>query len=520
MKRLRASASIILTITCVLTLFAGIASATSSNKGAIRNGGQLTITDVGLAWSSLDPQAVSGTTGTSPAYSPMFEGLFTFNVAGNKLEPQLATSYSISKDRLNVTIYLQHGVKFQDGTPFNASAVVSDIERMANPSINSQCVPYFTTLSSVIADNTYKVTLNFSVPYGALMDVLGGVTCSRMVSPTAVQAEGSSGFGADPVGTGPYKFTSEVLDSSILWQKWPGYWNKSQAGHFSSIALNSVGSDQSCLAAVEAGTAQVCAGGNAADALTVKHVKSVVTYKGIAPAVGDIAFNQSAPPFDNIWARKAVIQAINVPLVLKTLFGAQVTATENYLPSSSWAWTGNRVRGYPQYSIAQARADVAKLPGGSLTFTMLEQNTPGYIDFGEAVQSELAAAGINMQIEPLQTSTLYADTKAGHFESFQTQNAEFPDPDVDLYFQFDSNSPNDENRINVPAINQLAVEGRETVSQPQRRAIYVRLVQALAQDAAQAELYSVPTYYFLARRLQGFGDVGDGWLTYSTMYMS
>jgi peptide/nickel transport system substrate-binding protein len=217
--RLRSIAILLSALGLVTTAFGVVTTVSAS--AAPKHGGTFNIEDLGLSWATLDPSATAANASAAwPIFSPMYEGLFTTTPSGT-IEDQLATGFSFNPSRSSLTIDLRKGVKFQDGTPFNSSAVIFNLQRETVASSGSSCVTYFTSVSSMTTDGTYKAKINFSTPNGAIINELAGQSCFVMASPMAVTSEGSA-YGTRPVGTGPYKFVSEEIGSSIDYTKWTG----------------------------------------------------------------------------------------------------------------------------------------------------------------------------------------------------------------------------------------------------------------------------------------------------------
>lgn len=482
---------------------------------APRHGGVFNYTDNGGSWLSLDPQQ-SSSVAVLTIFKPMFEGLFTYNTQ-NQLVPWLATGASFSPNRLTVTITLRKGIKFQDGTPLNSSAVAYDINRMASPTVDSECTPYFDTLTSATTDGPDKVAVHFSSPYGPFLSILGGDACGLIGSPTAIQSEGSVGFGLHPVGTGPYKFASQVADSTITWTRFPGYWQRNKP-YFNSVVLTVVGSDSSCYQAVEAGTAQMCAGDTASDIPAVNATHSIKTVEEQPVSVDNIRLNLTRPPFNNIWARRALANAINVTELAHSLYGRYAQPTESYEGPSCFCFTGNRVHGYPQYAVAAAEADVAKLPGGTLSFQLSIQNTTSGLQEAEALSSFLTAAHINVTINPLTPAVLFASFHKMTYDAGLTTTFFFPDPDDMYYRNFDSTSAGNQVGLNDPVVDQLTIDARETVSAAQRKALYTRAQSQLAQDLPLVALFRVEIPFFVARKIAGVAVAGAGDIDFSAIH--
>jgi glutathione transport system substrate-binding protein len=151
---------------------------------------------------SLDPQH----TNDNASYSvekPMLEGLIGFNEKMEQI-PQLAEKWDASADARVYTFYLRKGVKFHDGTPFNAAAVKANFDRVRNPENKLRRYTLYKVISQIDVIDEHTVRFTLAEPFGAMIATFahpaGGIN-----SPTAVQKYGAD-YGKNPVGTGPYKF--------------------------------------------------------------------------------------------------------------------------------------------------------------------------------------------------------------------------------------------------------------------------------------------------------------------------
>lgn len=191
------AAAITAAVAAVLLLSGFQASKTASDTIAI---------GTPFAPTTLDPQV--GTSGGDYAYLYfLFDRLIQQDPLTGALKPMLATSWSfVGKNKLAFDLNLRRGVKFQDGTPFNADAVIATFKRQkAKGDVlnNLQFVKGYKKLSP------YKVRIllsqqNAQLPYG-LADRAG-----MIFSPTALAKTGDKDFGNNPVGAGAYKFVSQT----------------------------------------------------------------------------------------------------------------------------------------------------------------------------------------------------------------------------------------------------------------------------------------------------------------------
>lgn len=502
--RRRAPLAGITIVFAVLMMASTVSTAAPSAAARPRAGGHLVVLEVNLSWDSTDPIQPAGTSTAFNGMDLAYQNLFTFGQDG-RLEPYLATGYSYNADHTVLTINLRRGVEFQDGTPFNAAAVVYNLERVSAPSSGSECVPFFTTVASISATSTYRVQITFASPYSPLPDILAAEPCTFMASPTAIQALGPVVFAEHPVGTSPWAFARQVSDAFMTFTHFKAAWQKA---YLSSVTVSSVADDQSALDAVGAGTAQVfSAAGDVQDIPLARAMHGVTTEKTSDVSAVYLHLLMKTPPFDNINARRALAQAIDTPLIARQLYGGQLHWSQSLEPSTSWAFGGVRVKGYPQYNRKAAAKDVAKLPGGRLVFTLSVEDTPTEIQQAEAIQNELdAVPGVQVTLNPLQSTTFFADE---HTQTYQASLAPgaasaFPDPAFLYYRNFYSASSQNQEAYSDPEFDNLAIEAQETFSVPRRKKLYLEAQQVLARDLPVVPLWTAPSVYIVNDRVHGF----------------
>lgn len=137
---------------------------------------------------------------------------------GGVVEPLLATGWEIAPDGNSVTLTLRQGVKFHDGTDFNAAAVKwnLDLEIEAGKARDWESV-------EVIDDYTVRININ-----GYKNTILTGfaATAAQIISPTAVEVNGLEWARWHPVGTGPFKFVEYERDAKLVYERNDNYWNE------------------------------------------------------------------------------------------------------------------------------------------------------------------------------------------------------------------------------------------------------------------------------------------------------
>lgn len=149
---------------------------------------------------------------------PAIETLLREDVNG-KYHPWLAEAWKVDTDKNTITLTLKKGVKFQDGTDFNAEAVKWNLQN----AIDSKNV---TGWNSIDVVDEYTVRINVEKYQNNYLSSLAGFTTGGIISPTAFEKNGIDWARVNPVGTGPFKLETYERASKITFKKWDGYWQK------------------------------------------------------------------------------------------------------------------------------------------------------------------------------------------------------------------------------------------------------------------------------------------------------
>jgi len=169
---------------------------------------------------TLDPHATGGWTTYQVTYQ-IFEGLVKEDLTkpdapSPPLVPGLAKSWTISPDGLTYTFSLREGVKFHDGTPFDAAAVKFNFDRFWNeksldfyPKAKAFVIAYTKWIKSVDVVDPMTVKITLVAPnYQWLRQGLQSYGQPLMISPASVRHYGNDGVALHPVGTGPFRFVA------------------------------------------------------------------------------------------------------------------------------------------------------------------------------------------------------------------------------------------------------------------------------------------------------------------------
>lgn len=497
----------------------GVAPVANAAAGAASptRGGTLTIAAVGLGWIDLDPINPQD----FPAWyvgNGIYDSLFFLEDNG-KLSPDLATGYHWSGGNKVLTINLRHGVTFQDGTPFNAAAAVYNLQRGEDKSLGSECIPDFITVKSITAPSAYTVQIDFTRTNSALPAFLGSTPCGMMASPTAIKKYGAS-YGVHPVGTGPFELVKEARNSFIDMKRNPNYWQKGRP-YLDEVKLLSVTSPASAIDSLEAGSAQiaVAAGGQeVTQAKTDPHLKILPLG---AFSSQPIWFNVTKAPFNNVLARRAVVEATNPKPIIKNLQYGLASPTESMVGPSSWAFPGASIPGYPTYNLSAAKALVKQLGGLNVTLSVLSSPTgPGSIQEGDALAAQWSQAGIKTTINPQDIVTLLGNAHKRTYEVMDLVTPGTIEPDTTLYRNLACDSALNQTGYCSKSADKELIAGEASTTLAGRKAAYRQLFKILAKSVPYGYLYSTQLYDLTTKNVHGFTPNGTQWLQLQGTWLS
>jgi peptide/nickel transport system substrate-binding protein len=473
------------------TAAAACSSSSSSSKapaasGSPRSGGTLTV----LEWTGfsgdwpagLDPATNINGAADQSQMDAIFGELFELGPKG-KIIPDLATGYNITNGGKSITITLRDGVKFTDGTPFNADAVVWNLKRDLKSSCT--CKPTW-PVTSVTSSGPMAVTINLSAPDGAFIDQIFDSIANWIASPTAVQKMGEKAFAAKPVGAGPFMVVSDTFSSQLVLKRNPHYW---QAGrpYLNQLIFKTVGGDEAAYEAMLAKQGQVYEG--MSTPALIKQAAGHFNVVNQAPTtVYDLQLNTLSGPFKNPAARQAIYAATNIAPILQHIFSNQYPIAQGFTGPGGIC-NQPSVPGYPGYDLAKAKQLVKQLGGltvslGTIQNLVAQQTT-------EALQTEWAQAGIKATIHTYPLAALIAQFTSGKWQAMvQTAGSYDPAGGVGVGFRFLSMSPF--SGVHDKHLDSLLNQATAALNMGQRCTLYNQAAAYIAQN------YYGPFYFAYA----------------------
>lgn len=359
-------------------------------------GGSLTIITQNNVFLSLDPSNNQFASEGQGFFNAVFDNLF-YEQPNGSIAKGLVTSDKFTNDNKTFTFSIKKGLKFTDGTPFNAAAVAFNINR----DIKAGCITYgtcdgiFKNVTSTKALSPYTVQMKMNAPSPTLVAAFVNTPPDWIGSPTAIKKEGNNGFGNKPVGLGAYEVQSFTSNAKVVLTKNPHYYKKGQP-YLDTITFLNGSVDQSSYAALQSGSANIVAGITTPSIVEQAkkagfHVKLVNN-----PIENFLEFNTFKPPFNNVVAREAVAYALDKNRMVELNSPGLAAVANDTLGPGAYGYEKN-VPGSRQYNLTKAKALVQKL--GGLSFTTLGGSTPSAELELTSLQSTLAPAGIKVTLK-------------------------------------------------------------------------------------------------------------------------
>ena len=376
---------------------------------------------------------------------------------GGKVEPDLATGYTFSPDAKTVTITLRKGVKFTDGAPFNAQAVIYNWNRDFGPLAQKAGIaptwevartnPKVPTSAPVpgafVATGPYTVVVHQAVPNAAFINQLFDSITTWIGSPAAIQKMGEQAFAKNPVGAGPFVVDSDTLSNQLVVKRNPSYW---QAGrpYLDQITFKTVGTDETALETMLAGGAQVYGGlGETALINEAEQHFQVLDQPGTSPY--DLQLNTAIAPFNNPKAREAIYAATDFSPILQHIFGNRYPVVEGFTGPGGICYQ-QYVPGYQGYNPTLAKQLVQQSGLDKMTINLgTISSSQVAVETTQALATEWAAFGIKTTLKSYVLNSLiqafYQNNGKVWQSMVQTAGAFDPAGGIGVAFRFSSQSP-------------------------------------------------------------------------------
>jgi peptide/nickel transport system substrate-binding protein len=409
----------------------------------------------------------------------IYETLFVRDPKTMEIVPHLAESYETPDDKTWV-IKLKKGIKFHDGTDFNAEAVKYTFDKLRDPKTAAPRASLLEPVESVEVKDDYTVVIKTKYPYGPLLAALTHTNAS-IVSPAADQKQDLM---KKPVGTGPFKFVEWVQGDHITLEKNDQYWQG--APKLNKITIKVVPEVTTAISMLQTGDVQFIDNVPSEQLSRLQSMKNVRLIKKDGTPVYYLGFNMKKAPMNELAFRQAVSYAINKDEYVKQLNGLGIRSN---------SVIGPKVFGYDKssedvaydYDLEKAKQLIEEHGYKGTKVKLLVANTANYMKMAEIAQAQLKEVGINAEIESMEWGTFLDTVKQGKYDlAFLGWANSTADGSELLYPNFHSDNIGASNRINYnnPEFDKLVEESRMNIDPEVRKQKLKAANEFLLKDAA------------------------------------
>jgi peptide/nickel transport system substrate-binding protein len=506
-------------------------SPSAAASAAIKEGGTLVVAIPGDI--KRTDSALVDDSNSSYVFTNVMEGLVGLEPGStNKIKDVLAESHELSADGLTYTFKLRTGVKFHDGTDFNADAVVYNFNRWLNFPTALQDYSYYagavlggygkdSNIVSVTAPDATTVVIklkqaNTSFLLSQTLPQFG------IASPAALKLGKADNTvtdvskipyaqGGTPalVGTGPFKWEKWVKGAEIDITKNPDYWDKAGVAHLDRVVFKPIADETAILNGLQAGDIDLAQKVSPVDTSTLKSdPRFVVVDRGESCNLFHLGINQDyaghtpkpstdAAPLDNLKIRQAVMYAIDRQSLIDNFYAGQAVLADNWMPPATQYFKKENL---PTYDPAKAKSLIAEsgIPANKLVidFWYPSDVTRPYLPdpkgIFQSIQNNLEAVGFTIQPHTATWSPTYLDDEyAGKYEMWEIGwTCDWAGPDNFLktaLFGYVSGKPSTEFDYKNDDLNKTMNDALAATDTTTAQQLWEK-----AQDLIAADLPSIP----------------------------
>jgi peptide/nickel transport system substrate-binding protein len=347
-----------------------------------------------------------------------------------QLKSHLITKWELV-DGKDYIFHLRKGVKFHDGTDFNAAAVKSKFERTEALGGKSRARGYLSEIQKTEIIDDYTVRIYLSNPSAPILYWLSSAP-GFIYSPSAMNAQNNE-MGS-PVGAGAFRFVERIVDDHVTIKKYADYWEVDETGYrlpyLDQVRFNMIPDPTVRLAALRAGQVDMAYHLVPKDFAKIAVDPKLELYQGPKENIGaELRLGRGHPPYDNPLLIKAMAHAIDYKALSEGLYYGVWTPANQYMTPGTWAFDTELKGFYHDPEKAKALMAQAGYADGFKNKIEVPAGNVASLRLAEAIQSQVKKVGIDCEIEVIEAVTVSKRMYDGTMTTVTSINLAFiPDP--------------------------------------------------------------------------------------------
>ena len=402
----------------------------------------------------------------------VLEGLVSYKPGTFEVVNTLAESLEPSPDNLRYHFKLKQGIEWQKGYgEVQASDVKYSFERIAGltkPNLNSPYSGDWQALETVRVEGPYEGTIILKEPFAPLMHSTMPVESGKVLPEKAVQKLGKN-YGTSPIGSGPYEFVNWVPGQKVTLRRFDNYGGANSAytskTPWTSIETTVIADDATAFEALSSG-APLLGFLGVAEVSKARATSSLKVLSRVTPNYYFLCMSVTEAPLENIWLRRAIRSAIDVPGIIKTAYDGEFARAYGIIAPtmSSGYWSSA-----PHYDqdIPLAKQYMSRSGLGKVSLRLAYSTSPPADGLAaQVIASNLQQIGIDVLLEPTNQATFGAIPGPGgggpHHQLAYSWGSSEPDP----YWEFVWNTCRAGRSVELGGMVQQGVQRAHQPGQP------------------------------------------------------
>jgi peptide/nickel transport system substrate-binding protein len=430
---------------------------------------------------------------------------------------ELAKEILVADDNVTVTFVLHDGVKFHNGKTLTSADAKYTIETLLNLPTSYKANSFFDEADNsnpktemkrkphiVSIENPDEKTLVIKVARPSLVNQL----LSNLVT-IPIIPEGTINQQSDaPIGTGPFKFLSFDRTNNVLeLESHEDYWEG--APKIKRLQVKTIADANALQAELQSGRVDLAPNPTNFSADTFNALKknpNLQVIQSNGSNVRYIGFNVTASPVNNVKIRRAIAYAIDREEIVNQLLSGQAKVAHSILPEECWAYDAQVKYSYNPDKAKQLLQEAGYK--GEVIKLKIAAGSMAVSQYAQVIQQSLKEVGINIEIEPLDNTTLLEQLKLGQFQmntSIWAGGNQDPIFLRDLFLSTESpdkkKNGRNRSRYSNPEFDKVILEAVEATDKEKAKALYAKAQQIVSQDLPLLPLWYPANMVVASKRL-------------------